>query len=201
MTVSIVASVEFEPSELCIKGFVELQDSGVWDRVWAEHLDRYHLKPIYPGAWLVDVAALRMPRCFEIFGCSDRLTADCALTGGYTVYRDGEVVLSPGCCCDLGDIDEWDQALAQAGVHPLAIGHGTVSVRVDGPLVEISDAHEYGGGVERISVNREALVQAFSAARAQRGQFEAGLRQYLAQTGVVDAAHRASVLVGRESPN
>lgn len=102
-----------------------------------------------------------------------------ALSGGY-ILTHGEHSLLPGCCGDLGNLEEWREAVETADDtwRMLWIGHPWTFVRRHGRqlhFAEPSDADSPANIVEAFSMPSETLAEAIAAAASLRGLFAARL--------------------------
>jgi hypothetical protein len=69
-------------------------------------------------------------------GDHDSLTSLC---GGFTLFDNSEVILTPECCVDLSDLSNWSFACERTGEHRRAlwIGHPALEVECDGQVVSL----------------------------------------------------------------
>ncbi|GAA4616100.1 hypothetical protein GCM10023195_71380 [Actinoallomurus liliacearum] len=128
-----------------------------------------------------------------------------ALSGGYVLEtREGRCLALPGCCGDLGDLDEWRTALRHDDPAPatLWIGHPWLLVSGDGSVLTLSGPVEDGAApapvVARIArIARNTLTEAVAAADREVERFAGHLRAVCADlVGAEAAPPVASALIG-----
>jgi hypothetical protein len=99
------------------------------------------------------------------------------LLGGLALRNQSKVLIEPGCCADLGDIDGWRQTVGyrQAKWQNVSNGHPWVSARYDAPRLILSDPHEGKcPPTARWAICPDQLRDALVAADAEQKRF-AGL--------------------------
>ncbi|MCA9641490.1 MAG: hypothetical protein KC492_12380, partial [Myxococcales bacterium] len=103
-----------------------------YERQCARDAGLDHLRPVSesrPGNWFYELAQLADPHSLEALakhaldttledgeefpGVEDLEEAFSAFDGGLVVFVEGELFSVPGCCCDLGEIDPWREAVEQ----------------------------------------------------------------------------------------
>lgn len=94
-------------------------DPEGWDRYWRDSLADsgiIGLEPWMPGSWLVRLDHLLEPSTLRVILRSrladvEEWSRDTLgpMSGGYVLVSDGHDIL-PGCCSDLGNLDEWREA-------------------------------------------------------------------------------------------
>ncbi len=96
------------------------------------------------------------------------------LSGGYCLQSQEQVCVLPGCCSDLGTIEEWAKASAYRGEAwaMVWIGHPWVSVRFSEELLIFSHPHESKSPEDWFAIEPGALNLAIDFARVRLEQFE-----------------------------
>ncbi|MFO0592298.1 MAG: hypothetical protein U0441_32435 [Polyangiaceae bacterium] len=134
------------------------------------------LAPIQLGSWFVSVHDLTAP--FPLNKIIQLHLADeegptasedvCPLVGGFVLYHGSEPVLFPGCCGDLGNLEEWKSALAQRADSPtmLWVGHPWFFCWFEDGMFHIREEREYQKPEDPTTVRltAESLQSAIAAA-------------------------------------
>ena len=184
--------VELEPGRFAVQQRATPTLSGEeapgdWDRYWTACLADagiVGLRPLRPGSWhvrtlhLTDIAVLeRIIRgLLPMWGGTEALSgphADPVLSGGCALVSEGNVVIEPMCCGDLGNVDDWREAAEYRGSEwqMLWIGHPWLSVRFDRRNLILSEPHESEAPVARHAVSPEVLAPAVEVAVAALEDF------------------------------
>ncbi len=147
--------IELEPAHWAPDDYSAHIGQESWPSFWAAALQHYNLTPAAPGNWCVRVRDLLacdavLARLIELalLGCENDEFAEAVhpLAGGYALVSGaGPVLVWPSCCNNLSDLDSWRDAVSSANPCRLMIGHGTVTVRRDGPLLRIEVESESRG--------------------------------------------------------
>jgi hypothetical protein len=117
---SVVASIEFQPSDWLTVEYSDLIGTPAWPKFWKDQLAPLGLSPVHPGSWQVPVTQITGPGLLSRIALlnleesgidgypdsdgetgpdDDRMGA---MLGGYSLLgRAREPVVYPGCCCDL----------------------------------------------------------------------------------------------------
>jgi len=155
-----------------------------WDQYWLASLADSGisgLQPIQPRSWHVPLAQLTeahileqilRTHCFQDEEESSASEIDpdnlIAFSGGYALYIGDQIMITPRCCADLADIEQWHLAAnhrhaARGGIW---IGHPSIAVEFDGTHLIFSE-EENGHPTEwpgECSVDPLALQQAIRKA-------------------------------------
>ncbi|MBK9033875.1 MAG: hypothetical protein IPL61_21835 [Myxococcales bacterium] len=121
-----------------------------------------------------------------------------ALAGGYALVVDDIPVHLPGCCGDLGDLDEWSAALAERPRDDLLwIGHPMLRIEFVGDRVTLTERDDdpmLHLGLDRRSVTLPTawLGTAIVAARVEHARVRADVTDVVARL-IGDAALAAEV--------
>ncbi|MCO5998183.1 hypothetical protein [Actinoallomurus rhizosphaericola] len=115
------------------------------------------------------------------------------LSGGYVLEtREGRCLALPGCCGDLGNLDEWRTAVRHDAAAPatLWIGHPWLLVGGDGPVLTLSGPTEDGAAPAPVvaQVSRDALAAAVVTAERDVAGFAERLRAVCADLVGTDVA-------------
>jgi hypothetical protein len=196
-----------------------------WDAYCRERIVAAGLPaPVAAHPWLVPAAGLRGPgltrlvRASSAAGCQDEdalldrlrdpATRDDALdelpalSGGYVLETaDGWCLALPGCCGDLGDLDEWRTAARHDDPAPamLWIGHPWLLVSGDGSVLTLSGPVEDDAAPAPVvaQIARDALTAAVARAEREVARFAEHLRAVCADIVGTDTARlMASALIG-----
>ncbi|RZK28084.1 MAG: hypothetical protein EOO61_22550, partial [Hymenobacter sp.] len=106
------------------------------------------LQSIHKGSYFVDTEILNLEELSEILkkelkDVEIEYFADQVgqLCGGVAIELNGEVIIEPSCCGDLGNLSGWENILnSELGVwHHLWIGHPSIFYRRVNDRVEISE--------------------------------------------------------------
>jgi hypothetical protein len=171
------------------------EDTAGWERYWLDSLADSGIVGLKPflGYWLVAVSDLVHPqhlaRLVEVW--IDRCEAWAGdtsddgtravnldelgpLNGGYCLQAHGEGWVEPGCCSDLGNIEEWAKASVYRSEawEMVWIGHPWVSVRYSEGLLVFSKPHESNFPDDWFAIEPGALNLAVDFARVKLEQFE-----------------------------
>jgi len=189
MPLTLLPTVELDPSNWAKPGCVELIGTAQWDERWEQELSLWHVKPVAAGAWHVATELLdsedTLTRLlmFELQGRGVQGFPDrdgevapdeervAALAGGYALFdAAGHMVALPSCCCDLGDLGAWRRAasLVDGEGLVLEIGHGNWSAHREGPGVVVTESPEMKGfkPVTTLAAADELLAATHVAERA-----------------------------------
>lgn len=200
--IQMVPILEFEPCDWAPDGYSDILGTDEWPSYWGRALDALGLAPLWPGSWFVPVERIHEYSLLDrivrreiegsgIVGFPDdagdtdedeeRLIA---LTGGFALVAEGEVLLEPGCCGGLQDLDVWRNALSQVREDwaTLSIGHATTSIRLETDTVVIRDvAESFPHPSTVIRVLRSAFEAAVPEAEAVLAAFEERLVPVVAE--------------------
>lgn len=161
------------------------QNPTGWFRYWSDSLADagiHGLTPWTPGSWFVAIDQLRDPAVLQSLIMSaepDLALVDLdevgALSGGYVLSHEGATLL-PGCCGDLGNLEEWERAATDLNDSwtMLWIGHPWTFVRSSHEtlrFVEPSEQQDADGLNEILSLSRPALRDAVRRASDERNRF------------------------------
>jgi hypothetical protein len=122
------------------------------------------LLPVKEGCWLVSIDQLTDPRVLEFLvrSSAEKLTEDeepagirqnpdpdslTVFSGGFALCIDGDVRITPRCCGDLSDIEQWQTAADHRGAEKVAvwIGHPWIQVHFDGEELVFTEGDEEQG--------------------------------------------------------
>ena len=226
MGVHALIVVEIAPSDIGVENAYE---SGDWDAVWAQCLrDSLGVRPVRPGSWLValsefgddaSIDGLLRRRALDEEGrprgpeTLSPLLGGCGFDSGSDPLRAKRVGwapklpgsptgLLPGCCHDLADLEVWlDVAEAvELSKRRLSIGHATLSVSVEGGVVDIVEEPEtFTAEPVRYRFSQREMKATLAHAVRLRDEFERRLRRGLCRLGVAEVNEIASVLCGRDT--
>jgi hypothetical protein len=128
------------------------EQCGLYWRTCLEQSGIVGLEPIAPRSWQVFPDQIRDPATlakvleahFGDDGHPSNSEEVSALSGGFALLHDAEVIVLPGCCGDLGNLADWTQAVRHESAEPamLWIGHPWLSVRRDGEVLCLQEEHE-----------------------------------------------------------
>jgi len=183
-----------------------------WHHFWLDSLaaaGMAGLKPLRLGSWNVSTRQLTDPvqlakllAALVEQGGGKQTLADPngvpGVEGGLALCRGEEVLVEPGCCGDLRDLEAWRQAAAYRGAdwQMVWIGHPWMSVRfLDGWLI-LSQPHEGDAPVAHWAVTPAELDRAVAEAEAEREEFARRLQPAVAALGMTDTAVIARKLAG-----
>lgn len=184
-----------------------------WNDYWKKCLadsNIGHLEAISKGSFLVDIESLDNAALHIILenelskaDLSDPENSICKISGGVAIRVEDKYLIEPNCCCDIGDLLEWESILenGKEDWSFLWIGHPWVYYRKDGALFEFS---EY---VDQTDVNFESLKTSFSIEcekldaeirmlREKQIAFEGKLAAILKEMEINDAEKIAQLLIG-----
>jgi hypothetical protein len=194
MNLRLVPVVEFEPSMLGISDYLELCERGLWVERWNDVLAARGLRPIRPGSWHVATSEFRGDAAFDALvrayvtdgvelspGKIPALDGISPISGGYAFSVDDTIQLEPGCCCDLSDLSEWGVAVRQGqGPASLLIGHGNLSLRVEGSMTTLTVNSEVARE-DALTLQYPAadLARAVEQAELEQNAFADALKAYL----------------------
>lgn len=164
MTLILLPTVEFEPSDWAEPGYDELLGTPRWEEHWPRSLLRWQVKPIDPGSWHISTESIQSEDTLTkllmlqlessgVVGfpaANGKVDTDeeriAAMDGGFALFdAEGRAIGLPTCCCDLGDLSEWRSAatLVEGEGMMLGIGHGTWSARREGEGVFLTKEPEW----------------------------------------------------------
>lgn len=185
---------------------------GEWTRYWLDSLADsgvVGIRPLFPASWQVSIRQLTdsttLARIIEAvvrdWGGPDSLTESDSkpvLSGGLALLNGGEVLVTPGCCGDLGSLNDWREAAAYRRPEwaMLWIGHPWLSVRFEAGQLVLSEPHESDAPVGRWSVKPDELDRAVTAAEAELASFAGRLCPVLGDMPVADRRVVARKLAG-----
>ncbi|WP_437914454.1 hypothetical protein WME73_00880 [Sorangium sp. So ce302] len=165
--------------------------------------------PVVPGSWLVALDALNsadlLHRVLQVH-FADGVPADLdeigPFYGGLALVDDGENLVLPTCCGDLGDLDNWHIATEQRTDSPemLWIGHPWLTVWYQAPMLHIREETEYNlpAHPREFAMNPEALQSAVRQATRELDLFcERVVVSLRELPGVLDARAIGRILVGK----
>lgn len=192
-TLELLPVVEFDPAEFR-RVDRDLPGNGAdqadYQLYWYDSLADARIVGLEPlqGSWFVPMSALIDPEILRTLALTrikrhDNQTKDDApinldnvgpLIGGFCLRSEGEILIWPGCCSDLGTLSEWPAALAYRGEawKMVWIGHPWLSVRFDGDHLVFSERHESDDPVARYRIEPSVLQSAIDAAEVGIKQFE-----------------------------
>lgn len=165
MALTLLPTVELEPSGWAEPGYEELIGTPHWDELWERSLSRWQVKPVASGGRHVSTESFQSEDTLtrlltlELQGVKgfpapdgtvmrddERVTP---IYGGYWLFdADGRAAAIPSCCCHLGDLGAWRRAGALGEGEDsrlLEIGHGQWSARRDGGRVFLTQEPELAG--------------------------------------------------------
>src|SRR4051812_25936452 len=184
--------IELEPSHFAKRQRALPDRSGAqvpdeWNRYWTASLADsgvVGLTPIHAASWhvptrqLKDLSILQNVLCGLADtwgGLASVLDADShpVLSGGLVLLSEGDVVLEPTCCSDLGNIANWQEAAncRAADWQTLWIGHPWFSVRFEQGMLSVSDLHEDDAPVGKYVLSPPELEKAIGNAEAELEHF------------------------------
>ncbi len=203
-TLRFTPALEFEPHELGIEDFLQLQDSGTWPAKWEAALEVYSLVPLSPGSWMIDLASVYTDSALDLLiarAVRGKSRSELGpLTGGYAVGDVG-LTLEPTCCCALSDLSDWESALDGSGCR-LLIGHGCWSTELTDQTVTIELEPEAAGlEVSRLVLPLALLREAVDSANRTRSVFRDRLATRLRAVGVAEPENVADILAGTVEPS
>jgi hypothetical protein len=216
-SVELVPVIELEPARFSRRE--RSPPSGLdrelperWGTYWNESLADsgvVGLVPLGPASWLVTTRQLTdtdlLGRILSIVvrewgGPEVLLDPDGtpALEGGFALHGNGELLLSPTCCGDLGDFSSWHEAAAHrsSAWKMVWIGHPWLSVRFDGGWLVFSGLHESESPVGKWMVRPEELRRAVAAAKVEVEKFAWRLEPIVARFEVDDPVAVSRRIVG-----
>jgi hypothetical protein len=175
-----------------------LADSGIIGLTNLEH------------SWLVPIEEITEPNIIKQYLTSeigeslvDEYDPDHfgALIGGFALRSGGETLVLPGCCGDLGNIEEWKTAAEykKGDWVDVWIGHPLISIRFNAEQLIISETHEPGEKPERNchSIDPKELLKAISKAEVQIVRLRERIQSILTEYFSAELAEEASMfLVG-----
>ncbi|WP_438025690.1 hypothetical protein [Sorangium sp. So ce233] len=168
--------------------------------------------PVVPGSWLVALDVLDSPellhRVLHVH-FADGVPADLdeigPFCGGFALVDDGEILVLPTCCGDLGTLDNWRIATELRTNSPemLWIGHPWLTVWYQAPMLHVREVTEYNLPTcpREFAMNPEALQSAVRHATRELDLFCERVVESLHDIpGVLDAAAIGRILVGKRDP-
>jgi hypothetical protein len=125
--------------------------------------------------------------------------------GGLALFVDGELLITPSCCGDLGDLSAWEEAVTtrpQEGT--LWIGHPDLKVSFTERLVTLRETWETPiepDHLVEVTVPNDQLAVAVAAARAALTRFGVEMTPTVARVlgSPEPAAEIANLLIGVEA--
>lgn len=197
----LVPVVELEPSTFSSRSRTLPSGSGLevpeeWFCYWRDSLADSGvtgLRPLRPSSWHVpttEFASAAMLETvlafiFQRWGGIEVLSdPDCqpVLNGGLALCgASGEVVITPGCCADLGDAKNWKEASEYRNNEwqMLWIGHPWLSIRYESPWLVISEPTESASPSDRWAISPDELHDAVEGAEAELESFARRIAQVL----------------------
>lgn len=197
----IIPTITFEPIDWSTQPHSDLLGTSKWPAFWRDELAQIGLKPAFPGSWQVPVSQLTSARTLEklvmihlnglgIRGFPDEDGEEegddeeyvGSMPGGYClVGTDGQVIVDPGCCCDLGDYKFWEScsALSPGETCEQPIGHAEFLVSRDEESLIIHYPAAQGNPAETFHVCPDSLSNALAPAREVALDFRARLEKVL----------------------
>lgn len=184
-----------------------IDDPSAWAHYWLQSLVDSKitgLLPIKKASWLVATSSFTpenqatLDTLLKIMWRDDETPS---LSGGLALVDDeGPVWLEPSCCCDFGNIRDWETLVCSPPSEwtMLWIGHPWVYVRLDGAQVVFSDYSEENEatGDESFRVAVENLRTAVSDAKAELLRFSSLVSKTLESEGHETAMATARALCG-----
>ncbi|OJT24984.1 hypothetical protein BO221_11390 [Archangium sp. Cb G35] len=215
----LVPVVEFEPGSYARQERPRPGGSGEevprdWQHYWEQSLadSGLHLEPLFSGSWFVPISRLTDPHVLrqmlrikletidsaepvELF---DRVIA---MSGGQVLFEGEHVVLTPRCCGDLSDLENWEAA-ARREPDGFWIGHPQVFASWEEPWLLLREEEPDRNGVHRAwHLSPHALAEAVLAARKEQEDFARRLIPLLSERFPPEMTHPlASVLSGLGMP-
>jgi hypothetical protein len=201
--IELIPVVELEPCRFSTQTRTSPSNwevSDDWFGYWADCLADSgitELRPLRRGSWHVptvnfDVASNLqrfLVTTFQDWGGIDSLSDpdfQPVLNGGLALRCSAsDVLIEPGCCADLGNANNWEEAARcrDAGWQMLWIGHPFLSVRFQAPWLILSERHESDNPSERWAVLPEELSRAAAEATSERQRFARELAIHLRVLG------------------
>lgn len=199
----LVPVVEFEAAAYKREGRdsplgppLELRED--WQRYWEQSLADsgiHGLVPVEPASMLVPVSQLTEPHVLRAllrlalnpYGEEDAQTRDVdpneliALSGGLALLDGGRVLLLPGCCADLENLNSWEAAARQQ-CDTFWMGHPEVSAHWESPWLVLRDAPSSSGeSPHEWRLEPLSLQQALREARTAQEEFARRLEPFVAE--------------------
>ena len=214
--VELVPVLELEPFRFATTEHAQPTGNGreepeAWSQYWRDCLADSGirgLEPLRSGSWHASVRSIDGPtlqrilaKTFEDWGGSEVLRdpeLGPYLSGGLALCSKGELLVEPTCCADLGNWDDWRQAVDYRGTdwQMLWIGHPWLSMRYEEPSLILSQPHESDDPAPRWSVAPEVLGRAVTAAIAELEDLSRIIAAQLVELGCGDVPNLARQLAG-----
>ncbi|MFC5829625.1 hypothetical protein [Nonomuraea insulae] len=120
----------------------------------------------------------------------DALESVGCLSGGFLLLTGGRTLVAPGCCSDLGDLENWRNAARHTGAAPYLVwvGHPWVHVAAAGDDLLLTGPTEGDPGPETARLSRRALARAVEVAAAEVRYFARPLHEACARVVGEDRA-------------
>jgi hypothetical protein len=151
---SLTPALELAPGRFSLRerpspGVSMAENPQGWLQYWSDSLEDagiVGLTPWHPGSWLVPLRAISDAHVLRtiLLGTFDDFAERDAdeigpLRGGF-VLSHGEAHILPGCCGDLANLENWQQAAAHADDcwTMVWIGHPWTHVRASGDLLQFA---------------------------------------------------------------
>jgi hypothetical protein len=188
---SLTPALELAPGRFSLRerpspGVSMAENPQGWLQYWSDSLEDagiVGLTPWHPGSWLVPLRAISDAHVLRtiLLGTFDDFAERDAdeigpLRGGF-VLSHGEAHILPGCCGDLANLENWQQAAAHADDcwTMVWIGHPWTHVRASGDLLQFAQPADESVGaadlVECIRLQRQSLVKAIDEAARELDLF------------------------------
>jgi len=214
--IKLTPVIEFFPTDFS-RDDRKMPDGGAaceeWEPYWKSCLSDSGiegLNPIERGSCYVatsEISVEQLARAVPVFledcgGLAELEDADTRpiLSGGLALsaYRHG-ILVSPTCCSDLGNLENWHAAAGYTGHswEMLWIGHPWLSVKFQQPWLVLSDLHESADPAARWIIDPAELRKAITAAETELNRFRDQLADVLIDLGFTgDATAVAADLAG-----
>jgi len=157
-----------------------------WHRYWLDSLSDSNIvgvEPLSQGSWHVPISEFDEPEMLRRFlkvvfdnwgGIDSPLDPDSILgLNGGLALRSDDVLIEPGCCGDLGDAANWQEAAAYRKHEwkMLWTGHPYPSVKYEEPFLILSGQHDSEPPKARWTIRPEELQRAVIAAFVELERF------------------------------
>ena len=136
----------------------------------------------------ISTGCRQLSKTFEDWGGIESLSdPDCVpiLNGGLALCGKTDVLVEPGCCADLLDVNNWAEVATyrKAEWQMLWIGHPWISFRFQAPWVILSDRHESDAPRERWAVSPDEIRRALSETHMELKAFSMQIARVLPTLG------------------
>lgn len=193
--IELIPVLELEPSTFSTRSRQSPQGTSgevpdEWFRYWTDSLADsgiIGLHPLRPGSWSVPTMNFDgagnlhayLKKTFEEWGGIESLSDPerrHVLNGGLALHcSTGDLLIPPGCCCDLDNVRDWKEGAAyrRAEWKMVWIGHPWISIHYHHPWLVVSEPHESDAPSERWAVSPDELDRAADDAIAELERFAA----------------------------